>query len=572
MRRRLITIGLIILALPLFTKEQSSHAAKPVLRVGVSAVPVTPFGVNPEWDGTITESGIWGEKFTDQNGNHVWDSGEPFEDDPRNTAIDSSSKSKYDGIYLAGFGNHRLATGKHDDLWARTIVLDDGKTRFAIVSVDFLGYYSESSFYGINHIRNLVDARLGVQEILVASTHNHEGPDTIGPWGNGPLSDGKYPMYLQFVDRQIARSISLAVAQLTPAQIRIGVTDPQKSPSIARMQTRTRARPPEFFDEELRVMQFIATAGRLRNKPIATLINWNTHPESMEDKNTEITSDFPHTIRSEVESRYGGIAVYLSGAIGAVEIVGDSNTRSSDRTRFDGREFPFVRGNRPSFTHERTAAIGRDIASAAIDAVSSSVLSSSDVLQLKKADLHGPMDNGGYALLIKIGVLDNLAAPAEGGSPVFKTWIYNLTIGDAQLITAPGELMPEIYFGVGKAGRKDCPQADTGRPREPAIRDAMTGKFRFLIGLCPDELGYIVPGYDWQREPFDPAKMEVREAPDACKALGVANHYHETNSSSSILAPATSCVAVALLTGRQPLDKACENAQLYSDYYKSLPR
>lgn len=566
---RLMIIGLALaLSFPLYL-PMAAPAPRPVLRVGVAAVPVTPFGNHPEWQGSVSESGVWGENFTDLNKNQVWDSGEPFDDDPRNTALDPSSKDKYDGIYLAGFGNRRLARGKHDDLWARTVVFDDGRTRFAIVAVDFLGYYSESSFYGIDHVRKLIDSRLGVQEILVASTHNHEGPDTIGAWGNGPLSDGKYPMYLQFVDRQIAKSITLAVADLTPVTIRLGATDPVKSPSIARMQTRTRGRPPEVFDEELRVMQFRGSQGARRNKTVATIINWNTHPESMEDKNTELTSDFPHSVRTEVEKRYGGVAIYLSGAIGAVEIVGDSNTKSTDRTRFDGSEFPLVRGNRPAFTHERTAAIGRDIAKAVTDAITASVASSSNTLKLSKADLYGPMDNGAYALLTKLGVLDGLATSADGAH-VFRTWIYNIIVGDAQIVTAPGELLPEIFLGVARAGRSDCPLADTGRPREPSIRDAMTGRFRFLIGLCPDELGYIVPAYDWRREPFDPQKMELRESPDACKSSGVPNHYHETNSSSSILAPATACVAVALLKGQQISDKACENASRYSEFYRGL--
>jgi hypothetical protein len=89
---------------------------------------------------------------------------------------------------------------------------------------------------------------------------------------------------------------------------------------------------------------------------------------------------------------------------------------------------------------------------------------------------------------------------------MFKTWIYAITIGDAQIITAPGELLPEVSLASPTSVEEDCPQADTGRPREPSIRDAMTGKFRFMIGLCPDELGYIVPGYDWRREPFRSAE------------------------------------------------------------------
>jgi hypothetical protein len=79
-------------------------------------LPITPFGAHPDWNGTITVTGVWGEQFTDQNGDGVWNSGEPFVDDPGNTEIDRSSLNKYDGIYLAGFGNKRLATGRHDDL------------------------------------------------------------------------------------------------------------------------------------------------------------------------------------------------------------------------------------------------------------------------------------------------------------------------------------------------------------------------------------------------------------------------------------------------------------------------
>lgn len=564
---------IVVLSVPVIGHSSAaSLGSKPVLRVGASSVALTPFGSNPEWNGSITESGVWGESFTDQNGNRVWDPGEPFDDDARNTALDPSSKNKYDGIYLAGFGNRRLATGRHDDYLARTIVFDDGRTRFAIVSLDFLGYYSDSPFYGINHIRKLVDAKLGIQEILVASTHNHEGPDTIGAWGNGPLADGKYPMYLQFVDRQIAKSIALAASRLAPVRVRLGSTDPQKSPSIMGMQTRTRGRPPAVFDEELRTMQFVGTERTLRDRTIATIINWNTHPESMEDKNTEMTSDFPNYVRSEVEKRFGGLALYFSGAIGAVEIIGDSNTRSTDRTRFDNRDFPFVRGNRPAFTHERTEAIGKDVAIAAIEAVDRGAWSASTTLELRKADLHGPMDNPGYAVLSKMGVLDTIAPGENGSADSFSTSIYAITIGDAQIVTTPGELLPEVFLGVERWGRRDCTEADTGKPREPAIRDAMTGKFRFMIGLCPDELGYIVPAYDWRREPFDGQKMELREAPDPCKGRGVPNHYHETNSASSILAPASACVTVALLAGRRPTDKACDGVALYSDYYKSLGR
>src|SRR5262249_52941808 len=179
---RLLTLAVVAAFLP--DKGLSDRNAEMIkLRVGVAAVPITPFGANPDWDGTITASGVWGERFTDTNHNGRWDPGEPFEDDAANDALDPSSKGKYDGIYLAGFGHNRMATGKHDDLWARALVLESGRSRIAVVAVDLIGYYSHANYYGLEEVRRLVDPDLEVGEILIASTHNHEAPDTIGPWG-----------------------------------------------------------------------------------------------------------------------------------------------------------------------------------------------------------------------------------------------------------------------------------------------------------------------------------------------------------------------------------------------------
>ena len=548
--------------------EKGSAAPRPALRVGSAAVAITPFGPHADWDGTITSTGVWGEEFTDLNGDGVWSSGEPYVDDPGNTAIDRSSLNKYDGIYLAGFGNKRLATGRHDDLWARTIVVEQGATRVAIVSIDLIGYYSKATYYGVGEVRRQLDPALGITEILLASTHSHEGPDTIGAWGDGYLKDGKYPKYLRFVDRQIAKSITAAAAGLRPVRVRLGVTDPRRSPSIAGMQTRTGGRPPRFFDEELRVMRFVEARG---DRTVATLINWNTHPESMEDENTILTSDFPHAIRQTVEARYGGTAIYINGAIGAAEIIGDTNNRNHDRIRFDGRDFPLNRtSNRPVFTFDRMEAIGRDVGRAAIEADEQGEWSRSSRFELRKADLRTPMDNEGYLLLARLGVFDTMVPPADGSRPLVETTIYAVTIGDAQIVTTPGELFPEVFYGVSKHRRTDCPAADTGAPPEPSIRDAMTAKYRFMFGLCPDEFGYLVPGYDWQRLPVDVKKIDIRRAPDACKAAGVTDHYHETNSAFSGLATASACVTVALLTGRAPTDAACVGASGYSEYLRGL--
>jgi hypothetical protein len=548
-------LGGMILAVSLAMSD--TKAARPGLKVGAASVAITPFGPNADWDGGITESGVWGEKFTDSNNNGRWEVGEPFEDDPGNTAIDQSSEAKYDGIYLAGFGLNRPATAKHDDLWARALVIEYGTTKIAIVSIDLIGYYSTANYYGLGEIQKLVDPKLGISEILIASTHNHEAPDTIGPWGARSLSDGKYPKYLRFVDRQIAKAITKAAVSTARAVMKLGRTDPQTSPSINGMQTRTHGRPPHFYDEELRVIQFSGGTGASLDRVIATVINWNTHPESMENRNTAITSDFPHALREAVEKKYGGTAIYVSGDLGAVEIIGDSNNKRSDRTRFDGKDYPLKpENNRPDYTFERTEAIGRDVARAVVDAVDRGEWSSVKGIEIRKAVLRAPMDNSGYSFLASKGVLDTMPPPREGEKPEIETTVYAITIGDAQIVTVPGELFPEVFYGVDKHRRTDCPEADTKRPSEPSVRDRMKKKYKFVFGLCPDEFGYIVPGYDYLAPLADPARG-LREAADPCKSKGAPDHYHETNSASSVLAARWACVAAALLEGKTPDSAAC---------------
>jgi hypothetical protein len=307
----------------------------------------------------------------------------------------------------------------------------------------------------------------------------------------------------------------------------------------------------------MRFMIFFDASRARLDKTIATLVNWNTHPESMENKNTLITSDFPNALRESVEKQFGGMCIYVSGDIGAVEIIGDSNTKPGDRTRFDGKDFPLnPENNRPAYTIERTEAIGRDAARAVSDALAHGEMSKVSAIDMRKAALRAPMDNQGYKFLANKGVLDTMKLPSEGEAMEIDTVVYAITIGDAQIITAPGELFPEVFYGVEKNRRRDCPEADTRRALEPSARDRMTKKYKFIFGLCPDEFGYIVPGYDFLPPAPDIARGLI-EAKDWCKAKGAPDHYHETNAASSELAARWACIASALLEGKTPAVDAC---------------
>ena len=89
-------------------------------------------------------------------------------------------------VWIAGYGQNRQATGVHDPLLARAVVLRHGDQKIALAAVDLVGL----QYPQVQQIRARLD---DFTYVIVSSTHNHEGPDTIGLWGPNPLTGGVDP-------------------------------------------------------------------------------------------------------------------------------------------------------------------------------------------------------------------------------------------------------------------------------------------------------------------------------------------------------------------------------------------
>ena len=608
-----------------------------------------PAGTTSE--GQVTVSGIWGEPFEDGNGNRRHDEGEAFDDDPVNTAIDPlSSPNHYDGVYLGGFGNDRIPRGAFDAIWARTVFVRDpssGKS-VALVALDFVGYFGDR-VPGIVARAKEIEPAFGADAVVVSHTHSHQTPDMVGLWGPivGELpSDGTYPKYERYVEEKIAQSLANAFRSARPARFRAGMIRAAErfktlrgtDETLAGLQTKGNCRTPWFFDDEMRAFQLEGLDG----KTIATAANWGMHIESMEDGNQYLSSDNPATARAEMEAALGGVALYTQGAQGSVEVVGDSCTRRWRRDTFDGEIFPVdPEDGRPlAFTpkegteewaeptqaRDRTYAMGRVLGAGAVEAIRRASWDENPTVDVvTPVDAYFPTNNGALLGVTAAGTIDKPAYTAVEHQPLsasqitellglglqppsgidVKTTLFAWRIGSASFLTAPGELFPELYYGVTDINRS-VPKGDyvqvnpaalacsgrafaysedpneagahTGRPYEPSIRQAQVARFgtktNFLIGYAPDLLGYIVPGYDfsWYAAPgvegVGVGALEG-EAPDPCAAsipdlafpdVAYGQHYHETNSASSVLAPGISCGILDLLQGASSTagNPACE--------------
>src|SRR5260370_29487297 len=177
-------------------------------------------------------------------------------------------------VYMAGFGQDRRATKIHDPLMARAVVLRHGDRKLGIVSIDVVGF-----FYA--NILRVRDELKDFAYVLVSSTHNHEGPDTLGLWGPNPFTNGVDPEYLKHVEEEIVKAVRSADAATAQVDVSLGSL---KAPELLHD-----GREPYVKHDELVALLFQDLATR---KPAGSVVQWNCHPETLDSKNTEISADF----------------------------------------------------------------------------------------------------------------------------------------------------------------------------------------------------------------------------------------------------------------------------------------
>ncbi|MDX1927185.1 MAG: hypothetical protein SFV81_11745 [Pirellulaceae bacterium] len=113
------------------------------------------------------------------------------------------------------------ATHVHDELHARCLVLDDGKTKLAIVVCDLLGMHRSLCV----EARRLAQESTGIlsDNILICGTHTHSAASALGP--NRYSSDEELTEYQRFVARRVADGVKRAENLLRPAEVGFGQVD-----------------------------------------------------------------------------------------------------------------------------------------------------------------------------------------------------------------------------------------------------------------------------------------------------------------------------------------------------------
>ena len=109
----------------------------------------------------------------------------------------------------------------HDELHARCLVLDDGRTKLALVVCDLLGIHRVVS----EEARKLISEQSGIPRecVMISGTHTHSAASALGQ--NRLQAEQKLDDYQRFVARRIADGVACALNNRHPAQIAFGTAE-----------------------------------------------------------------------------------------------------------------------------------------------------------------------------------------------------------------------------------------------------------------------------------------------------------------------------------------------------------
>lgn len=205
-----------------------------------------------------------------------------------------------------------VSEGVHDSLYARALVLYDGNTKLAIVTLDLGTITRENT----TNVKNIVREHTDIEHILLAVSHSHSTPR---PMLDFPSAENPW---VREAERKIAEAIVEADKNLVPARIGVGWGEVREGHNRRMIHTNgklvmfwgNRDRiPTSPVDYQLGVIRVEGSDG-----PIATLVNFTCHPVVLGPENLLISADYPGAMMQMVKDELGGQVMFLQGAAGDI--------------------------------------------------------------------------------------------------------------------------------------------------------------------------------------------------------------------------------------------------------------
>ncbi len=215
------------------------------------------------------------------------------------------------GVFLIGYGDRSKGNiGIHDDLTATALILDDGKTRVAIVALDILT---------INEfIVDRVRARIIPTEVLLCCSHTHSGPIAYADEKSSRLNreyiDSLVDNIVEAVN-QAQTNLQTAHLEYSQAEANVGINRREKLPD-GRMEIGRN--PNGARDKSVQVVSVFTASplppGEGSGVRVATIVNYACHGTVLGPDNLLVSADWIGVMRKKVEEELGGLTLFIQGA------------------------------------------------------------------------------------------------------------------------------------------------------------------------------------------------------------------------------------------------------------------
>jgi hypothetical protein len=215
-------------------------------------------------------------------------------------------------------------TGVHDHIFVRAIVIDNGRTGAALVTVDAPDIVDTLPF------RQRIEQATGIPagNIFISATHTHNAPHvgaTPTANANGRSPGPAASRYSEAVENVFVEAVKQAKAKLQPGKMVLaqGHADLNVNrDEFVGDRWKTGRNPARPSDKTVWVLRFETTSG----EPVAYFVNYGVHALTLGPDNTLLTGDFPGATSRFIESYYNDkvVALWTSGPAGDQNLIATS--------------------------------------------------------------------------------------------------------------------------------------------------------------------------------------------------------------------------------------------------------
>lgn len=237
------------------------------------------------------------------------------------------------GESIPGYFEDRKSTGIHDELYAKTVLLNKGKIKVVVIFCDLIGIEQKT----ILKVKELIEKEVGIpkENIIIHSTHTHTGAPTVSAFGVNENED-----YLKILPELLFGSVIEANNNLKEAKIGFG-SGKEEDISFNRRYlmkdgtVRTNpgygnkniVKPAGPIDPEVGVIKIEDKMGKL----MGILVNFACHPDTVGSdlisaehpgisSNNLISADYPGVISKIIKKIKGEdlVTIFATGTCGNI--------------------------------------------------------------------------------------------------------------------------------------------------------------------------------------------------------------------------------------------------------------